>query len=233
MKRPERPSAVLVVAILELSFGGLALVAGLCGILGLLIGRLITGLPGAQARPNVEAIMRAKVPYYDAIQCVDVTLTLLTGIVLITSGIGLLRLRPWVRWLTIGYACWYIVSSILRFLFALTVIQPIMHEVIAEMRADPKMPPQAGHFLDMSESIGTSAAYVPLIFLAVPIAILIIMFLPHVKAAFRPIPPQLSEEEEFEDDDRSEEEVPPSEAPVAPREEHVQPGDNKGAETGG
>jgi hypothetical protein len=232
MKRPERPSAVLVVAILQICFGSLGLLGSLCGGGMQLAGgaKMFAPPPGAQAPPDVEGMMRAKVPYYMAVQYGGLALGLVSGTVMVVGAIGLLKVRPWGRHLTIGYACYNIVSSILGFIFTMTVTRPIMKEVWAELRADPKLPPQAANVLSMTETFTSFFIYASLVFLVYPISLLIVMFLPHVREAFHPTAPG-PVDEEFEDegfDDEGDGAIRPGEAPAPPREEPIQPGEESG-----
>jgi hypothetical protein len=228
MKRPERPSAVLVVAILQICFGSLGLLGSLCGGGAQLAGgsQVFTPPAGAQAPPDVDEMMSARVPYYTAFQAGGAVLGLISGTVMIVSAIGLLKLRPWARHLTIGYACYDIVSLILNFIFSVTVSLPVMNEVWAEMRADPKFPAQAAPIMNITETLTTALIYAYPVFLVYPIALLVVMFLPHVREAFRPVPLRPADKEELDDESvaAGEEAAPPD----APREEGVQPGEEAG-----
>jgi hypothetical protein len=216
MRKPERPSSVLVVAILQIGFGSLVLLSNLCaGAIQLGGGAKMFAPPaGAQAAPDVDGMIRARVPYYDAWQAGGVALGVVAGTVMLVSGIGLLRMRPWARKVTIGYACYNIVSTIANFVFAVTVTAPVMKEVLEEMRADPKLPPQAAGVITMTEMIGKIGTYSSLAFLAYPVILLAIMFFPHVRAAFRAasLPPAKDEDlaDEEYDDEPGEEESPPA-----------------------
>jgi hypothetical protein len=227
MTRPERPSAVLVVAILQICFGSLGLLGNLCcGGLQLAGGSMaFAPPPGAQALPDVDAIMRAKLPHYAAMQYGGLALGLIAGTVMLVGGIGLLRMRPWARWLSIGYACYNIVSSIIGFIFTLTVTLPAMREVLAE-----PLPQQAFSAMSMAEAMTTLILYGSLVLLVYPIALLIVMFLPHVREPFRAQTAGPADED-FEDDDFDDEDAPaaggapPLQKPDAAREEGIQPGD--------
>jgi hypothetical protein len=242
MRRPERPSAVLVVAILQICFGSLALLGSLCGGGLQLAGgaRMFAPPPGAQAPPDVEGMIRARVPYYTAMQYGGAILGTIAGAVMIISAIGLLKMRPWARGLTIGYACYNIISTIVSFVFALTVTLPVTKELFEEMRADPKFPPQMGNFMTMMESMTRVITYASLAFLAYPIALLIVMFLPHVREAFRAAAHPRPDDEEYEDEDYDDEAdaagkeaAARGETPsAAPPEERIQPGEDPG-ERGG
>jgi hypothetical protein len=215
---------VLVVAILQILFGSLGLLFGLCGgAIQLGGGAKMFTPPGAQAAgPDVEGMIRARVPYYDAWQAGGVVLGIAAGAVMLVSGIGLLRMRSWARKVTIGYACYNIVVTIANFVFALTVTAPIMKEVMAEIRADPKLPPQAVSVINMTETFTTIGTYSGLVLLAYPIILLAVMFFPHVREAFRAaaLPPAKDEEDgDWEyDDEPDDEESPPGAAGEEPGE---------------
>jgi hypothetical protein len=219
MKRPERPSSVLVVAILQIAFGSLGLLFSLCGGAMQLAGGAKVFAPpgGAQAvGPDVEGMIRARVPYYDTWQAGGLALGVLSGAVMLVSGIGLLRMRSWARRVTIGYAFYNIVVTIVNFVFALTVTAPVMREVLAEVRADPKLPPQAVSIINLTETFATVGTYAGLALLAYPIILLAVMFFPHVREAFRAaaLPPAREEEDGDQeyDDEPGDEESPPGAA---------------------
>ncbi len=237
MRAPDRPSVVLVVAILQICFGSLGLVGSLCGGAIQLAGgaKAFTPQPPpgakAPAQPDVEAIMRKRMPYYGAIQGGQIALSIVSGSVMLISGIGLLKMRPWARKVTIGYACYNILMTIAGVVFAVTVSVPAMKDAFEEMRADPNMA-GAGPMIGMMESAATAGAYVSLILVVYPITLLVIMFLPHVREAFAiaALPPGKEDDygdEDFDDDDYDDRrgKAPPGEAPRAGREEGIQPAD--------
>jgi hypothetical protein len=191
-----RPSSVFVLGILQLVFGILTLLGSVCGGGLQLAGgsKLFAPPPGAQAPPDTEAMIRARLPYYGAIQYAGLGLGVVVGTVMVVSGLGLINMRPWARGLTIGYACYNIVSGIIGFIFNLTVYLPVMRDVFAELRADPKFPPQAAGILSMTETFTSAVMYFSLAFLAYPVVLLVFMFAPHVRAAFRGEPERRDDE---------------------------------------
>jgi hypothetical protein len=211
-----------VVAILQILFGSLGLLFSLCGgAIQLAGGSKIFAPPGgAQAAgPDVEGMIRARVPFYEAWQIGGLALGVAAGAVMLVSGIGLLRMRPWARKVTIGYACYNILATIANFVFALVVTAPLMKEIFAELRADPKLPPQAVSVLNLTETFATIGTYTNLVFLAYPIILLAVMFFPHVRAAFRAASLPPAKEEEDGDEDYDEEPGDEKGPPGAPGEE--------------
>ncbi len=157
MKRPYRPSAVMVVAIMQITFGALGLLSNLCNVGIQAAGGTKAFTPPAGAAgpqtPDVEAMLRARVPHYDLFVYGQLTVSLIACTVMIVSGVGLLRLRPWARRVTIGYAFYNIAMTVFGVVFALLVTRPLMEDYFAQLRADPKLPPAAVPTLNMTEAI--------------------------------------------------------------------------------
>jgi hypothetical protein len=201
-----RPSSVLVVAILQIVFGALALLLNVCGGGFQLAGGnkvfMPQGNPQAaqqqQFQDDLENMLKERAPYYQATQYGGLVLGLAAAAVMIASGIGLLKMRRWGRWLAIGYACYSIASTILYMVYALTVTLPIMREFVAQERLKPNLPPAQAMALNMMDTMATAAAFVPLVFLAYPVVLLIVLFLPQVRAAFREEPAERAEEDDDE-----------------------------------
>jgi hypothetical protein len=213
MKRPNRPAIVVVMAIMQIVFGSLGLLRGLCGVgLQLAGGAKAFAVPAGPQQPqvpDVDALLRAKIPHYELMQYGQLALGVLSGTVMILSGVGLLRLRPWGRRLTIGYACYNIAMTILGVVFFYAVSKQVMEEIFANMQADPKLPPQAKTALGITEAFATLTPLLQIGLLVYPIALLVVMFLTDVRKAFRgpgtgtaeePVEDDEDDEEEFEDD---------------------------------
>ncbi|HKI37945.1 MAG TPA: hypothetical protein VKA46_39185 [Gemmataceae bacterium] len=208
MKRPNRPAIVLVMAILQIIFGSLGLLGNLCtGGIQLAGGSkafAVQGGPQQPAAPDVEAMMKAKVPHYELMLYGGLVLGLISGTVMIVSGAGLIRMRPWARRLTIGYAFYNIASVILGVVYYFLVTRDLLKDLFAQMKADPNLPPQSKAVVDMTETITSLTPFLQLIFLVYPIALLVILFLPDVRAAFRGAKlgsaEERPEDDDFEDD---------------------------------
>jgi hypothetical protein len=181
------------------------------------------GAPAAAQPPDVEALMRAKVPHYELMLYGGLALGLTACTVMLVSGIGLLKMRPWARWATVGYACYNILSTIVGFVFALLVTVPLMNEIFEEEAKKANVPPQAAGMFNMMAAMSKTMVYVQLILLAYPIVLLVAMFLPSVREAFRGRPSD-DVEEDFDDEE------PEPEADT-PRDHDEEPGAFK--ESGG
>jgi hypothetical protein len=116
---PERPTSVLVIAILNMVLGGLGSLLILCGLASMAINPYVqqmaakgnSGMP-MQPQPPPELV---------AFQAVGMVVSLiLTGGALAT-GIGLLKMRPWAR-------RWAIALSVLA--IALVVAGPILNATV-------------------------------------------------------------------------------------------------------
>ena len=91
----QRPTSVTVFAILNLVFAAL-------GVFGLIGSLTLFTTVDAGNNPVVK-IMQDN-PGYKTWIMASIPLGLAACIVLLASGIGLLSLKPWARWLAIGYA---------------------------------------------------------------------------------------------------------------------------------
>jgi hypothetical protein len=95
------------------------------------------------------------------------------------------------------------------------------------MGKDPKLQ-QLGGFITMMQSITSLSAYGPLLLLVYPVALLLVMFLPTVRDAFRAAASPVAEDEEEYDDEEyedGEEEARPGPPPTAGPEDGIQPGE--------
>jgi hypothetical protein len=186
--RRSAPTIVKVIAIMQIFFGATGLVRHLfSGVWELAGGARAFTPAGAQAAapPDVEALLRARVPHYEAMVYGGLIVGLVSGAVCIASGIGLLRLRPWARWLTIGYACYFIISELASFIYALTVLQPLVNQMVAEQALQPNIPVQGAMAFNVAMKITSIAPYLSLVLLPYPVVLLTVMFLPSVREAFR------------------------------------------------
>jgi hypothetical protein len=183
---------VLVVAILQICFGALAMCANVCGGLQAAGGGAVfipAGSPQAaqqkQLQQDMEDLMEQKFPHYKALQYGGLGLGVTAAAAMVVSGIGLLKMRPWARRLTIVYASYSIASTIIGVLIAVTITLPLTAEVMAELNAKGSFPPGTAPVMNAMGPLMTAGAFAQLVFLAYPIVLLVVMFLPDVRAAFR------------------------------------------------
>jgi hypothetical protein len=167
----ERPGAVTALGILNIVFAGF-------GVFGLLGTFALFSMEGISNNPVVK-IMRES-PAYTAWLKLTIPLGLVTCVVLLAAGIGLLRLDTWARKLSIGYAIYAIVFSIvglvMNFIF---LFGPLLEEA-----SQKKGPEAVGAFAGVvGGSIGGCFG------LVYPVLLLVLLTRPKIVAAFHPPSP--------------------------------------------
>lgn len=205
----ERPVVVLVFAILNIVFGSLgSLCSGCNGVMvGFAQGMLSAAGPGMRIPPIPSDVMVISIAEYVIEFCLSVPL--------IFAGIGLLGMKVWARRLSIALSVCGILLSLVSPAITIGYKNPRMEKWQKElqeqlargqqgrgMQQPPNFyqPPQ----MEALQTIG--ALMVPTLLMAYAIALLVVMFLPQVTAAFagRPIQRRLDWDRE-PDDERSEE----------------------------
>ncbi len=213
MPRP-RPTALTVIAILNLVFGGLGLVCfGISGVMQLTGGqRALTrlGTPEQQAqqqrqqfRHEIEQqVNEQRVPLYRLYSRTNAVLNTLFSLALVASGIGLLCLQPWARWVAVGYACLSILLQVVVIVYTVAWMLPAEQEVMR------RMPPQNDQERMAYNIAQVAAPGCPCGMMLYPGAVLLVMLLPSTGEAFRPPrrqpprrPRRRAEDEEDTDED--------------------------------
>ncbi len=207
-REPERPTAVVVIAIFHFIFGGLGLLCDTCGIASQAM-KMGQSPAQIQWQADIDDVMVERVPLYRVYFGANLVLPLVWDVVLIVSGIGLLNLRPWGRTLSLGYGIGRLVWGVVALAVTLVWAQPAMEEAMQRVKLPPEMQ-QMGGFLNAITSFGIG---LQLVFLMYPAIVLIVMLLPAVRAAFAGGPPALDrfdddEEDEDDDDDEDDRERP-------------------------
>jgi hypothetical protein len=169
----QRPTSVTV-------FGILNIVFAVFGIFGLIFSIVLFYLPADTNNPVIKLIHES--PAYAAWLKACIPLGLLSCAALLAAGIGLLRLQPWARTLSIAYAVYAFVFGIVgmavNFFF---VTQPMI-----EQAHQQQGPAAAGA---MGAAIGGSIG--GCLGLVYPVLLFIFMLRPVAAAAFRPpVPPR-------------------------------------------
>jgi hypothetical protein len=142
-------------------------------------------MPAPPTGPNPFAEMQSMfdaVPGFIPYTIVGSIMGGLMAVVLIVAGVGLLRLRPWAWWACIVYSVYTILATIVNTVYTMAVVNPAMQQWAAEHtqpQGAPQMPMMWGG--GMSNAI---TVFGGLFAVAYPIALLIVMFLPQVRAAF-------------------------------------------------
>jgi hypothetical protein len=171
----QRPTTVTVFGVLNIAFA-------LLGVLGIFASFALLSATAMSNNPAVTIIRDN--PTYAAWMKISIPLGVLSCMLLLAAGVGLLFLKEWARKLSIGYAVYAILFGIagiaLNFVF---LTRPMLE------RASQQQGPEAAGA--MGGAIGASIG--GCFGLIYPILLLIFMMRPNVKAAFRPLdlPPSL------------------------------------------
>jgi hypothetical protein len=163
----QRPTAVTVFGVLNIGFAVL-------GIFSLFASYAMLFATAASNNPVIEVIREN--PTYAAWLKVSLPLGLLSCLVLLAAGIGLLKMKDWARKLSIVYAIYAIVftiiGSVLNFFF---LIRPLLE------RASQAQGPEAMGAIGGAIG-GSLGGCFGLIY---PIILFIFMLRPKIVAAFR------------------------------------------------
>jgi hypothetical protein len=160
----ERPQAVTAFGILNIVFATI----GILGVLATLFQAKALG-----SSPAVAAMY--SIPEYVTWSQVHSSIGGVLSVVLLVSGIGLLKLKPWARIAAIGYALGIIaLSCVSSFAFGRYVL-PVMLEKAATLSGPDGLALKIGAYAT------TSAGFVGLIY---PALLLFFMTRRHIKAAF-------------------------------------------------
>jgi hypothetical protein len=214
--RRQRTTAILVIAILHLVGGGLGLIGTLCGGATLLIMPSLSSFmpPTPPARPGPPPLpaqppgynemmdyMNDNVPGYRAFLIGTLAVNFLMDVMLLSAGIGLLKMQPWARWLSLIYAIISILVHIGSFVYNLLWVIPATQALYANFTTMPAF----SSLMTITSEVG---AFLTLLIIIYPIVVLIILLLPSTSAAFRgEIPAReddLRDSEEIDEDSRRE-----------------------------
>jgi hypothetical protein len=167
----QRPTSVSVFGILNIIFACF-------GVIGILGSIAMFYLPNNSNNPVLK-IMQDN-PTYAAFMKISIPLGILSSVMLLTAGIGLLNLKNWARLLSIGYAIYAILfgvlGAVLNFLF---IIRPLLE------KASQQQGPEAAGAIGGAIGGGIGGCFS----LIYPILLLIFMTRPKLVAAFQPVQP--------------------------------------------
>lgn len=187
---PKRPTLVLVIAILHFTLGGLSLFYGVCGIGAQLVmqAKLLPQPPTVPGRPKpitqeeIQNYVEQRVPSYKVMLFGGMTFELCLSILMISAGFGLLQMRTWGRHLSIGYACLSVAFKLFGIVYAFLVSLPIMNEFLNQV---PDHGPETMIMVKTMRVALSATPVMQLSYMIYPIAVLVVMNLPSVSAAFR------------------------------------------------
>jgi hypothetical protein len=137
----KKPVAVLVFGILNLVFGSLGLVMNLCCGLSIAGFYLMVTSVSQQAAPQdkkeLEELWRAfsdNVPGLLPIVISSLAVSFLLGIMEIVSGIGLVRIRNWGRWLCAIWAVLQVLTVATSLFIQIVVVAPGMQKAMEDLQ---------------------------------------------------------------------------------------------------
>jgi len=192
-----RPTAVVVIAILNLLFGCLGLLFAATFVLFTMteMGEVLVQInqtnPGrikGMSAPEIQDALAQKVPHYATFTNIGATWDALVSVALVLSGWGLLKMRSWGRTLAILYGFAQIVAKIVSTAYAFLFVQPALAELMQRALDEAPLGFQRAVVewtLGFMSAASIAAAVVAPMY---PVLVLVAMFLPSVRKAFRPEP---------------------------------------------
>jgi hypothetical protein len=185
----KRPTAVLVIAIFHFIFAACGGIVNMLQVTGAAAN--LTKLGGG-GRDDKEAKLQQKIqediereieknfPDYKLFQTAEGAFGLVLAGMLLVAGIGLLSMQPWARLLSLLYAVLAILNNIVGAIIAFALVVPATQEALRNM---PEVSQQLRQTIEIASM---SAVGVGLcVGMVYPIAVLIVMLMPTVTAAFR------------------------------------------------
>jgi len=124
-----RPTSITVFAILNIVFGSLGLACGLCGVVGQAAsGMMTTQSTGAKGQQfDTEAFkkhMEREVPGYTIVEWGRLLLGIFLSLLLLGSGIGLLKMQLWARLACMGYGVIQILVQLGVLVYNIALVLP-------------------------------------------------------------------------------------------------------------
>jgi hypothetical protein len=184
-----RPTAVLVMAILNFIWGGLGIICLSCGAAMLLmmnsLFKSIPPPPGGGPNPATAFTgLFDSIPGYIPYMVATTIIGVCMAILLIVAGIGLINMQPWARWACLIYSTYHILAALFTLFYTITVVNPAMRKWQADFmrQAGVVGPPPSSGFGGIGDSMSAIAGAV--FSMAYAVALLVVMLLPHVSAAF-------------------------------------------------
>jgi hypothetical protein len=186
----KRPTAVTVIAILNIVFGGLGLLCYACIGIGIvfLYGALSKAPaqdPQAQLLKDMLTSMKDEIPGFLPFLIGSSVFSLVMCIILIVAGIGLFSLQRWARVLCIFYSVATIATQIGFLIYRVAVLNPAVARWQKDFlaRHQALQPDRGG--MDANSPMNVILEYLGTgVSLTYAVILLVIMFLATTKAAF-------------------------------------------------
>lgn len=207
MKPQSRPTAVLVIAILNFVFGGLGLLGALCGGgMSLLLPGMMRAIPSPPQGPSMGSMVDKLYAYPGFVPAMvfDYASGFVLAVLLLIGGVGLLKMKPWGRSTCIAYAALKFLTVIIATALSITILLPAnekwaveFQQEIAKAQKPGGPPPPPMPMMNMGSGFSNAMVIGGAVFnLAYAVAVLVVMFQPPVREAFRRAALGLPPEEE-------------------------------------
>jgi hypothetical protein len=136
----KKPTAVFVFGILNIVFGAMSLISFLCCgvVIGGLYGVVMSAYGNAppEVQKDLDDLGRAfvdNVPGLVAFLIAYFAVGLMLGLMQIISGVGLVRIRPWARWMCVLWGVLEIMTIALSLFYLLAILNPGLEKAVDEM----------------------------------------------------------------------------------------------------
>jgi hypothetical protein len=168
-------AGVTTIAVLQLVFGGLGLACEVCALSGV-SARLASG---QAPQDEIRKIIEEEVPSQKVIGFVGQGISLVLSVLMVTSGVGLLQMKPWGRSVAIGYAILSIINRIAIGIYGVVML-PTMQAVNEKVASKI---PNGQAMLGILQFTTVAAVFIGFLFIIYPIVVLLVMRRPDVRAA--------------------------------------------------
>jgi hypothetical protein len=207
----KRPTAVLVLAILNIVFGSLWTLMGLCG--GVAFAFVMNTMPKIMAQataktgqppmPDMFTYLQERAPGFMGFIYASIAMMALLGLLLLCSGLGLLKMRTWAWWGSIIFAVVTILQQLLGVYTNVKYTNPVMADYYRDLdkwqrQVTPAQQPIPNPALAIWDNptltVVMSLAGVAFN-CAYPVVLLLVLLRPSIRAAFTDRPPPDETEE--------------------------------------
>jgi hypothetical protein len=178
----------LVFAILNLVFGGLGLLCGLCGagmqaarpaLEKLQAGAAAPGRPDKGGPQDLEKFLESRIPAHFTVQMTSLTMSLAVNLLLVIAGLCLLKMHPMGRWASIAYGVLEIMLQLAVLGYNIFYMSPVVDDWFKSQLGQTGLPAGFGKWL--SSGVALIVAFGGMTY---AIALLIFMLLPRTARLF-------------------------------------------------
>ncbi len=204
---PTRPTAITVIAVLQFVFGGIGLLSFCGDVIQAVAGnKLFTPSFGGPQTQQQQELQQSLQRFIEEIlvgpKAIKIGSNLTLSLVMIISGIGLLKMQSWGRMLSILYTLLSILEKVFMAGYTVVVSIPAAQEFVKPIAARG----QEGQAMALTMQIMVfGMVVISVLSMTYPIIVLIIMFRPKIVAAFRGeavLPADQDVDDRYEEDER-------------------------------